>query len=155
ALPLREDGKGGAADRSDALCACTHPNTTARCDEENPSTLDDVCTDGMCAGTPIVCDDGQFCDGEEACVDGTCQTVVPAPTCDDAMACTTDSCDPAAADGHGECVHEDVPGCCRSNADCDDGNLCNGIEMCRTATGLCQRGRPVGCGDGRACTHDS
>lgn len=34
---------------------------------------------------------------------------------------------------------------CTTNADCDDGKYCNGIETCDTNTGTCQSGIPVDC----------
>jgi len=40
-------------------------------------------------------------------------------------------------------------------ASCDDGNPCNGIETCDTATGQCQPGQPLTCDDGDPCTADS
>lgn len=43
---------------------------------------------------------------------------------------------------------------CFSNADCDDGNLCNGSETCTLATGQCQQGTPVVCSPLDQC-HDA
>jgi hypothetical protein len=41
---------------------------------------------------------------------------------------------------------------CTVNADCADGNLCNGVETC--TGGACQPGTPVNCVDGLQCTQD-
>ena len=41
---------------------------------------------------------------------------------------------------------------CTINADCADGNLCNGIETC--SAGSCQPGTPLTCSDGLNCTLD-
>jgi len=41
---------------------------------------------------------------------------------------------------------------CVTNADCDDGNLCNGSETCQA--GLCIPGMNMTCNDGNACTLD-
>jgi hypothetical protein len=41
-------------------------------------------------------------------------------------------------------------GSCTTNADCDDGNPCNGVETCG-ALHLCVRGAPVVCSDGNVC----
>ena len=95
------------------------------------------------------CNDGDPCNGTELCIRGTgCVPGTP-PTCDDGIACTRDSCEPAT----GECrsVADDelcppsmtcVPavGCCdrymgcpprcASDSDCDDGEPCNGAETC-------------------------
>ena len=42
---------------------------------------------------------------------------------------------------------------CTSNAQCDDGAFCNGVEQC--SSGKCVAGTPVDCSDGVACTQDS
>ncbi len=44
---------------------------------------------------------------------------------------------------------------CQSNAECDDGNYCNGVETCSLATGQCLAGQPPSCDDGNPCTADS
>jgi len=44
-------------------------------------------------------------------------------------------------------------GNCTTSAECDDGNLCNGVESC--SGGLCQPGTVLVCNDGNACTTDS
>ncbi len=57
--------------------------------------------------------------------------------CDDADACTSDSCDA-------------VLGCRHAVLSCDDGDACNGLEACLPAIG-CVTGPPLGCSDGDAC----
>ncbi len=42
---------------------------------------------------------------------------------------------------------------CGTSADCDDGNRCNGAEVC--VSGRCASGTPLVCDDGTACTNDS
>ena len=42
---------------------------------------------------------------------------------------------------------------CTTNADCDDGNPCNGIETCN-ASNQCVPGTPIDCNDGLFCTLD-
>jgi len=39
---------------------------------------------------------------------------------------------------------------CLVDADCDDGNVCNGIETC--VAGVCEAGPPLVCDDGNVCT---
>ncbi len=48
-----------------------------------------------------------------------------------------------------------VSAICTSDAFCDDGNACNGIETCNTTTGVCVAGTPLNCNDGNVCTDDS
>src|SRR5439155_1450478 len=153
--PCTDDGDVCTDDQCDGLGACTHPNNTAPCDDLNPCTTDDVCSNGACGGTPILCDNGQFCDGEEACVGGMCHTVVAAPSCDDGIVCTTNTCDPMANDGHGACVNDPIPGCCSTDAECSDHDLCTGVETCNVRTGMCGHGTPVDCNDNNVCTLDS
>jgi hypothetical protein len=81
--------------------------------------------------------------------------------CEDGNACTSDDCS-----GSG-CIHQPLPdgtscgtGLCRSgacqvvqcleNADCGDGNACNGVEVC--AGDRCLAGSPPACGGETACT---
>jgi uncharacterized repeat protein (TIGR01451 family) len=110
------------------------------CDDGNPC-LDDFCDEGThdCTHAPAfpgtACNDNNACTGTVAAGDvcdaaGLCtggQTV----DCNDNNACTDDSCDPGLG-----CVHTAVI--------CDDGNACNGVESCDTATG-CVGGVPVVC----------
>lgn len=42
---------------------------------------------------------------------------------------------------------------CSGDAECDDGDVCNGSETC--VSGNCQSGTPLDCNDGDACTADS
>jgi hypothetical protein len=44
---------------------------------------------------------------------------------------------------------------CATDADCDDGSVCDGPETCQPATGLCHSGTPPSCDDGSSCTLDS
>jgi hypothetical protein len=90
--------------------------------------------------------------------------VCPA-SCDDSFPCTTDSCE------GGSCVHlpEDlrcaddercsvtlgcVPERCTTDAECDDGDFCNGVERCGDGGG-CSAGPAPSCADDTPCTLDS
>ena len=98
-------------------------------------------TQGTCskhvAADGDACHDGKICTSADRCQAGACGGTPR--SCDDANACTTDSCSEAAAG----CVHKPVP--------CDDGNLCT-ADSC--AAGTCSN-TPVtgGCDDGSSCTH--
>jgi hypothetical protein len=125
---------------------------------DRPDVPDVVCR------TNRDCDDGVFCNGTEQCVASACQPGIPV-ACDDGVACTRDSCD----EGTGTCVSApdntrcvapavcDIRrGCtstaCMTDAQCDDGNVCNGRETC--AAGACVSSGPLRCDDGIACTQD-
>jgi len=60
----------------------------------------------------------------------------------------------ASAGGAGSAVSSSAsgPAGCGSNADCDDGVFCNGIESC--VAQLCASGEPPVCDDGVSCTTD-
>jgi len=121
-------------------------------------------------GAPVTCtpacDDGLFCNGQEACVAGVCQSG-PAPcsggqTCDEGsdscVGCLTNAqcdngffCDGAESCVAGQCTVGTTPcppGTCNEAGDncvqcflagdCDDGLFCNGAEDC--LSGTCQPG---------------
>jgi hypothetical protein len=78
--------------------------------------------------THAQCSDGQFCNGAEQCVSGSC-TAGAAVNCSDGVSCTTDSCNEATD----SCDHA------ATNALCSDGQFCNGAETCHATLG-CQAG---------------
>ncbi len=132
---------------------CTHSDNTDTCEDGNNCTIDDVCAGGTCTSTPVVCDDGVFCNGVELCNAGSgdCDLGTP-PSCDDTVVCTTDSCD----GGSDMCVHPVEPGCCDSDDDCTNHDVCDGLETCDTGTGNCLPGTaPPACTDGDGCTLDA
>jgi cysteine-rich repeat protein len=71
-----DDGNICTADTCDPESGCqnTATNEGASCDDGSVCTIDDVCTIGVCVGTPITgtCDDGDACTSGDACVDGVC-----------------------------------------------------------------------------------
>jgi hypothetical protein len=89
------------------------------------------------------CDDGLFCNGAEICNAGTCEPGT-APSCDDGVSCTTDSC------------NEGTDACDNVTDDsvCDNGLFCDGTETCDAVLD-CQAGTPPDCNDGVGCTNDS
>lgn len=109
------------------------------------------------------CDDGNVCNGIEACAQGRCVRA-GGLDCDDGLACTADACDATKQ----ACVHLVSPGFCplgtvcqpnaspatvpsgcvpavpcTGSAQCDDGNPCNGVETC--LGNVCQPGTAVVC----------
>ncbi|NUN16192.1 MAG: hypothetical protein HUU55_21405 [Myxococcales bacterium] len=87
--------------------------------------------------TGTVCDDGDGCNGVEACVSGGCVPGEVAP-CTDANPCTTDVCDP-------------ITGCTftNNNDPCDDGDDCTTGDIC--GGGACIPGTAVVCDDSDPC----
>ena len=90
------------------------------------------------------CDNGAFCDGSETC-DATldCQAGT-APTADDSIGCTDDSCDEV----------NDVIVNVTNDAYCDNGAFCDGSETCDAALD-CQAGAAPATDDSIGCTDDS
>jgi hypothetical protein len=85
------------------------------------------------------CDNHDFCDGVEICVDGECQEGT-GPCAENEI------CDEAGD----ECVSVKVDEC-SSDSDCDDGVFCNGSEQC--LSGRCNNGE-ISCGSGKVCMED-
>ncbi len=89
------------------------------------------------------CDDGNFCNGTETLVDGSCQPGT-AVSCDDGVDCTVDSCN----ESTGSCDN------IANDSTCDNGMFCDGNETCDPILD-CQMGSPPSCDDGVVCTEDS
>lgn len=173
-LVCGDDGNPCTDDVCDATLGCNPPNTDP-CNDDNACTGTDVCTDGHCLGTltpaAAACNagDGNLCNGIERC-DPTNGACVTSPlVCEDGNVCTTDACDPQQGctytdntnpcDDGNACTAPDVcqAGTCvgidtQAAIDCrqGDGNVCNGIEQCNTATGACEAA-PLVCDDGNPC----
>lgn len=100
------------------------PGIAAPCDDGIDCT-EDVCDleSDSCTNRPInsVCSDGEFCNGKETCDKNLGCLAAPAPRdCNDDVACTVDSCDEV----NNRCVND------ATDALCDDGSFCNGVETC-------------------------
>ena len=121
----------------------THTNSARYSSDEGPNPPELVIGLGPACSSDSDCNDSVFCNGAETChlVEGCRQGA--APTCDDGVACTLDSCD-LTADA---CVNE------AAHLTCDDGVFCNGIEVCDAEFG-CVAGESIACDDGVACTVD-
>ena len=123
------------------------PGTAVNCND-NVSCTADSCneTTDACDHVPndVLCNNGLFCDGVETC-NATlgCQAGAPV-NCNDNVSCTVDSCNETTD----ACDH--VP----SNALCNNGLYCDGVETCHATLG-CQAGAPVNCNDNVSCTVDS
>jgi hypothetical protein len=155
---------------------CGGSTNPLNCNDSNPCTIDSCDPVLGCihqaapAGT--TCSDGNPCNGMETCQGATCVVGTPL-SCDDGIACTTDTCDPVTG-----CQHTPIP----NGGSCSDGNPCNGLETCQGGTclpgslapdgtscsdnnacngaeicrgGVCQAGTPLNCNDGNPQTIDS
>ncbi len=79
------------------------------------------------------------------CRSGVCPNDIlePGEECDDNNAVDDDGCD-------ADCTFT-----CETDEDCQDGDACNGSEVCDTAAHTCSAGPPPVCDDMDACTNDS
>jgi formylglycine-generating enzyme required for sulfatase activity len=109
------------------LLGC-QPGTPPTCDDGVACTVDtcDTVSDA-CSNIPsdALCDDGLFCNGTE-----TCDALLgcwsgTSINCDDGIDCTIDTCD----ESMDRC--ENTP----NDALCDDGDPCNGTEICEAHVG--------------------
>lgn len=160
-------------ERCDTTVGCQHvdvPNcndqvdcTVDSCDENRKLCLHEP-SDSLCSG-------GSFCGGAVHCSLVSGCVFDPEPSCDDNVACTTDSCDAQA----GKCLNT------ANDSACDDQNPCTGPDQCipggcsnpkladDTActvnggkNGVCKNGicalpctKDTDCDDGAPCTDDT
>jgi hypothetical protein len=109
--------------------------TVDSCDEINDVVLN-IPTDALC-------DNALFCDGEETCdAVNDCQPGT-APTVDDLVGCTVDSCDEV----------NDVVIHAPDHGSCDNGQFCDGVEVCDLVND-CSAGPALVIDDGVGCTTD-
>jgi hypothetical protein len=134
--------------------ACTQVDTcqAGACVGAEPKACaasDDCHVDGECdpqtgkcsealAEDETPCDDGQTCTTADVCQAGSCAG--EPVTCDDGLTCSVDSCDEAS----GACTADMASCTCVNDADCQDGNACNGQEICG-ANQFCRIGTPIVC----------
>jgi hypothetical protein len=121
---------------------CTGPGKV--CDDANPCTDDKCDLAGGCTATANSdpCDDGSVCTGGDTCKGGLCLPGAQTLSCDDGNLCTDDGCDPK-------------KGCtlAANSTPCDDGSACTEGDLCKDAA--CAPGKPANCDDGTVCTIDS
>ena len=162
---------GSACTQGDSCLAGACTGAPVVCDDQDPCTLDLCNPSAGCvyepALGPIPCDDQSACTLGETCQAGLCQGGVT-PECDDGEPCTEDVCDPATGcesqpldgpdcDDSLVCTEGDTcqgGGCVGQPVSCDDGEPCNGVEVCLPDLG-CAAGPALDCDDSIACTQDA
>lgn len=133
-------------------CVGETPNSPGACgspqDDGDPCTADSIDASGVIvhvrvpAGTP--CEDGNACNGLEACsADGACGAGVP-PDPDDGNPCTVDICDALTGPAHAPAPR---------GTSCTNGVQCDGMEECDGNGGCAVFSRPS-LSDGNPCTSD-
>ena len=165
-----DDANDCTNDSCDPAIGCQQIPNANPCDDASLCTTNDSCRGGICTGDSA-CSDGDKCNGEELCDPGSgACSPAPAPlNCDDGNTCTDDTCQ-----GPVGCVYtnltgpscDDVSACTQGDAcvngacvgtalPCDDGDACNGVEVCNPVDGSCPDVPDPNCDDGITCTVDS
>ena len=151
---------------SSASCA-----SDADCDDGHACTTDSCGVGGICNHTPVNerCAAGETCDIAMGCVAPTGACASDAD-CNDDVACTRDTCaadltcsntaldemcDTAAGERCSATAGCFVPMPCTTADDCQDGNFCNGAEVCTAEFGCAPAEAPRTCDDSNDCTVDS
>ena len=174
------DGNPCTDDECDPAIGCVELPNAATCDDADPCTSGDGCSNGLCVHTAAMdCDDQNPCTVDTCTPALGCASVPKEGSClADADPCTDDVCIA------GKCVAVPsvtvcqigsvcVPGgissdanpclICAPNIDatawtildgvgCDDGNACTTLDTCKSGGCL---GAVIECNDGSGCTFDS
>jgi hypothetical protein len=113
------------------LGVCQHDTS---CDDGDPCTIEDHCTNGTCAGTPLDCNDGAACT-DDSCNGGTCFHDPNNDRCTGSNECAQASCQP----GPGA----DAQGCVTDSSSFENTTCSDDMNPC--TTDVCHAG---------ACSHD-
>ncbi len=162
-----DDDCDSTCDDGFTCCAGESGSCTTSCGSTGTRTCSSSCGWSVCAAPAEVCngadddcngacDDGfGCCQGEVTSCTTSCGTT-GTRTCDGG--CELGDCVPPFETCNGiddDCdgsVDESACGACTDDPDCDDGDVCNGAEVCER--GGCSPGTPPSCDDGVRCTVD-
>jgi len=178
-----DDGNPCTAGTCDPLDGCTQrPSANGTRCKTAIGCVRGTCAAGTCERSPeCACtadancvNDGDVCNGVETCAAGECVLGAPLECPADDNPCTQAACDPVTGCGQApvpDGTRCETPGGCTAgtcaggtctlgascpctlDAECADGNVCNGAETCNVGTGTCEAGPPVPCvPDANTCT---
>ena len=147
-------------DSATATDAWTNAANTTSCDDENAGTINDICTDGVCAGIvpdcliDTDCNDNLDCTTDTCNASNECENNLMADYCLIDTVCYAND----AVNAGNICLVCDSAEATDawSNADsttaCDDGNACTVNDVCQS--GMCA-GTAMDCDDSVSCTEDT
>ncbi len=122
----------------------------SQCDDGDPNTSNDICTEGQCLGTQSGCE----CAGENTCCDG-CNYINEDQPCEsDGLFCTDDLC------RSGLCMHELKDNFCKIGDVCYTGGLpspdndCKFCDWENSPDAWINQADNTPCEDGNFCTLD-
>ena len=134
------DNNACTTDSCDASKGCKHDNNTDACTDGDRCTLGDKCDGGACkSNEKFNCDDANACTDDSCDPVKGCVAINNNEKCDDNNNCTKDE-----ACSGGSCTPQ-------SPTDCDDGNLCT-TESCDPGKGCVSKNNTAPCTDGDVCT---
>ncbi len=152
-----DDNNICTTDSCDTSSGCLNVNNTEPCDDGDPCSTSDACAEGACVGGAIdkdsdednfidaQCAGGTDCDDDDGLVN---PDATEGPEGD--ASCSDDidnDCDQTTDLSDTGCLP------CNVDADCDDDNVCNGVETC--VDNQCLAGTNLDCNDDNICTTDS
>ena len=144
-----DGGTSDAGSMASGICGDGVVGEGEQCDDANAVSGDGCESDcSFSCELDTDCDDTQLCNGDESCQANRCEEGMPA---DDGTPCPTGACRAGACapagcgngvvDGEEQCDDgNDVPkdGCendctfsCEADAQCEDGDPCNGLGTCQ------------------------
>ena len=141
-----EDGNACTAGLCDPLSGeCSFEDVEGSCDDGDPCTTEDSCSEGTCVGAgALACDDGDPCTVER---------------CEPGVGCVSEPADGVACDDGDPCTVGDTctAGVCSPGADpldCGDENLCT-IDRCIPGVGCDYVSIADSCSDDNPCTDET
>lgn len=139
-------------DPATAIAAWSPANESLACDDNNPQTIDDVCTNGFCIGTGPTCVDSLECT-EDIVVPEGCSNPVMAGYCVIDEACYyTGTVDLVNRCRICDASVNQFAWSPNNGGSCSDDDECTTDDVCVNST--CT-GTEITCSDGKACTADS
>ena len=127
---------------------CTEPKKAddTACDDNDAATGNDVCTDGVCAGT--ACE----CDTEDDCCDGCFARNDGGACVDDNISCTTDQCNAGVCEHTIQNTFCMVEGACFQDGSLNPASTCQYCDVAFAQDQWRNKTNGLTCDDGNACT---